>query len=169
MCIITSVLLALIESFLTCLVKIFAQIIYFGTGSPIAGVNPFVSIMEGCAFVLFMRLILGFIFLNSAMWTFIALLKIKISLLVCCLVNGLSIIIMYWVWDSKYNMLDNLFYLREPYHYFGWAQCGLLVSLCSPIVLYKMHFIPNIIHILASQASRGAGQEKSMTSGKVVG
>jgi len=143
--IVTAMLLTMLETCLIGAVKIVAQALIHGNVSGLAGVNPFLSIVKGTGFVFIMRILLGFVCVNAVVWALIAFMKLRLSQALICLANVASVLVMYWIWDWKYNILHDLLYLKTWSDVFGWYQTGLLSSFVGPIPFRRFVFRLNIL------------------------
>jgi hypothetical protein len=144
----TTLALMVVEMFLMALIMILVQIICCGNNSGIAGVNPFISILSGSAFVFLMRFILGFSLANTILWLIISLSNRRIPIWAACLMNCLSILVMYAVWDKQYEIFHSLFYIKDWEDLFGSYQTALMCAVMSPLVVGKMKFFPNSLPII---------------------
>ena len=162
---VSSITLTLIETIMMYLVQSLVQIILYGSKSGIVGVNPFVSIISNAAFILVMRVLLGFTLFNMGVWCLIALLRRKISLPLACLANATSIFMMYCVWNWNYQIFHSLFYVKGISDLFGLYQTGLLCGLLSPIIAYRISLVPNILPVILKKRCEDADLRRAEDRG----
>ena len=142
-----------VETILMALIMILVQLAFWGTNSGIVGVNPFISIISNAWFIFLMRFLLGFCLFNSLLWLVLsALPEVKIPLAVVCVLNVLSILAMYLVWNQTYDIFRSLSYVKSLEDLFGVYQVALLCAAVSPIIVRKMAFLPNSLSLILKES-----------------
>jgi hypothetical protein len=148
----TTLALMVVETILLILIMSLVQWICYGTKSYIEGVNPFVSILSNAAFVFLMRFVLGFSLLNTALWLFLDLEAKTISLKLACFANALTILVMYVVWDHNFDILKELFRLKDWDDLFDPFKTAVYCALLSPLIVKPVNFLPTSFAVILKKA-----------------